>query len=329
MLIDRCFSSSFLRSVLLHALPSLLLFCAGRLVAGDSPVPAPEQRPIKLNDIHGVAYTPLAPEHKTPGLMFFVDFDAAETEDFIPEINRIYQDYSPRVAIYVVHSSARSMRTFDLKQKAAAFDVAAPVLLDRSLRLARRLQSSVRPEAVVVAPGGRVLYQGRINDLYLAPGKRQQAATTQDLRTALDAILSGKPVPAPQPAAQGSKIMGIMRGESYLFPVQVVNGIAIALFFGALLVAFIRGLRLKLSGVILLPWAMMVLSYLCWDMFVPLVASRCYGQAAPEELFPETPGTIAMVFCGWLPGIIFHMIGLSVRTLYGFVRRLFAKRVSV
>jgi hypothetical protein len=61
----------------------------------------------------------------------------------------------------------------------------------------------------VLSPKSDTLYKGRINDLYLGPTKRQRAATTKDLRDALDAILSGKPVPAPQPEAQGCKIGGI------------------------------------------------------------------------------------------------------------------------
>jgi hypothetical protein len=65
------------------------------------------------------------------------------------------------------------------------------------------------PEAVIVSPAGEVLYRGRINDLYLGPTKRQRAATTKDLRDAIDAVLAGKPTPSPQEPAQGCKIGGL------------------------------------------------------------------------------------------------------------------------
>ena len=68
------------------------------------------------------------------------------------------------------------------------------------------MKATITPEAVLLDAKGSVYYQGRINDLYLGPTKRQRAATTRDLRDAIEALFASKPAPQPQPPAQGCKI---------------------------------------------------------------------------------------------------------------------------
>jgi len=57
------------------------------------------------------------------------------------------------------------------------------------------------------SPDGKTLYQGRINDLYLGPTKRQREVKTHDLRDALTAIREGKPVANPRTEAMGCGIV--------------------------------------------------------------------------------------------------------------------------
>ena len=88
-------------------------------------------------------------------------------------------------------------------------EVKGTAIIDKEQALAKQVKATITPEAVVLSPAAEPLYKGRINDLYLAPTKRQRAATTKDLRDALDAVLAGKPVPSPQHEAQGCKIGGM------------------------------------------------------------------------------------------------------------------------
>jgi hypothetical protein len=83
------------------------------------------------------------------------------------------------------------------------------VLLDKEQRLAKRVEAKTTPEVVVLAPDGKPLYQGRVNDLYAGPTKRKKQATTKDLRDALDAIQAGKPVAVPRTEAVGCVITGM------------------------------------------------------------------------------------------------------------------------
>jgi hypothetical protein len=82
-------------------------------------------------------------------------------------------------------------------------------LLDQKQLLAKRTGARITPEVVILSATGTTLYQGRINDLYLGPTKRQRKATTSDLRDALSAIAENKPGPTPRTEAMGCKIPGL------------------------------------------------------------------------------------------------------------------------
>ncbi len=85
--------------------------------------------------------------------------------------------------------------------KARAFhqDYAMPgiVLLDPGHAMIERLGATRTPEAIVVRRG-RVLYRGRIDDLWADFGARAQQASSHDLRNAITAVLAGEPVAVPR-----------------------------------------------------------------------------------------------------------------------------------
>ena len=73
-------------------------------------------------------------------------------------------------------------------------------------RLVKLEQATVTPEAVVLGKGGEVLYRGRIDDNYLAFGKKRSAARQHDLSDALDAIAAGQTVKEKETQAIGCVI---------------------------------------------------------------------------------------------------------------------------
>ena len=87
--------------------------------------------------------------------------------------------------------------------------VTAPVLIDEGLKLAKQVAATTTPEAILLGPGAQKLYQGRINDFYLTPTRKQRQPTTRELRDALDAVLAGKAVAVASVPAAGCKISGL------------------------------------------------------------------------------------------------------------------------
>ena len=161
---------------------------------------------LQLPDLDSKLHAPLAAGER-PAVLFFVSPFCPTVRSFMPEMLAIGEAHAAQARFYLVHSDPAVTPEIAL-QHADLFGVKLPVLLDRGQKLAVRAGARVTPEAVVVV-GGEVRYRGRINDLYLGPTKRQRAATTRDLRDALEAVLAGQPVPEPQSPAQGCKISGL------------------------------------------------------------------------------------------------------------------------
>ena len=78
-----------------------------------------------------------------------------------------------------------------------------PAAVDRSRAIAKRAKASITPQAVVIDRAGTIRYRGRIDNFYAALGRPRQQATERDLRNALDAVLTGRPVPKVETEALG------------------------------------------------------------------------------------------------------------------------------
>ena len=136
-------------------------------------------------------------------VLFFIGHDCPISNAYAPEIKRICARYAPqRIGFYMVYPDPDL--SFAAAQKHAKdYGYTAPVLLDANHRLSRKAGATVTPEAAVLAPDGKLLYRGRIDDLYIGFGKQRYEATQHDLRNALDAIAQGKSVPLPFTRAIG------------------------------------------------------------------------------------------------------------------------------
>ncbi|MEY4483897.1 MAG: hypothetical protein RL693_1349 [Verrucomicrobiota bacterium] len=181
------------------ALPFLLSLCLSTAHSQDKPLAFP--------DFNGKIHTPLVVGDKKAVVLVFVSPYCPTANTFMPEINRIVAEYEKSFSFYFVHADP-TLKTEDVYRHAEMFEIKAPVLLDKEQRLAKLTKAAITPEVVVLAGNGNPIYQGRINDLYLGPTKKQRQATTKDLRDALDAVLAGKPVTTPKTDAVGCKITG-------------------------------------------------------------------------------------------------------------------------
>lgn len=185
------------------AVLTLLLITAPHLAAQASET-------LKFPSADGKEYAPLViPAEKKGAVLCFVSPYCPTSNTFVPELNRIVADYSGKFAFYFVHADS-DVKFTDVLQHTEMNEIKATVLLDKEQKLAKLTQAKITPEVVVLAPDGKTtLYQGRVNDLYLGPTKRQRQATTKDLRDALDAIQQGKTVANARTEAMGCKISGM------------------------------------------------------------------------------------------------------------------------
>ena len=157
---------------------------------------------VTVRDIHGHPRAVPEPGSKAT-VLIFVTQDCPISNSYVPEINRITGDYSSRdIAFLIVYVDA-TVTLATVKKHAEEYGYRAPAVFDARHVLVERVKATVTPEAAVLDSQGQILYRGRIDDLYPEIGKRRSEPTEHDLRDALDAILSGKPVLHPTTKAVG------------------------------------------------------------------------------------------------------------------------------
>jgi len=182
-----------------RALCAILCFAASLSAASPG-----RSSNLVFSDLDGVARYPLEPAEKVASVLLFYWQDCPVCNSYAPEINRLCARYT-NFAFYIVQVDPDLARAA-AKEHAREYDLRAPVLLDPQHRLVKLARATVTPEAVVFGKKDRVLYQGRIDDLYAALGKKRAAATQYDLRAALDAIAARRPVQNKQTKAIGCSI---------------------------------------------------------------------------------------------------------------------------
>jgi len=175
----------------LKSVPLLLGLTLARLAFSGTP---PDNPQIAVTDINGVQHR-LVDKNVKATVLFLISNDCPISNSYAPEINRIVCVYTPRkIAVFVVYVDA-TVPLSEIRRHAREFGFQVPILIDRELLLVHRVRATATPEAAVLAPDNNLVYLGRIDDLYYDYGKRRSAPTKHELRDALDAILSGKPLP--------------------------------------------------------------------------------------------------------------------------------------
>ena len=163
------------------------------LCAWSSAVAAakPQAKPV-LTDVKGKQHAPFKSD-KTKAVVFvFMLRDCPVSNVYAPELTRIHKEYSAKgVALYLVHPD-RDTNAKSAIAHAKEYKLIAPVVLDHDHKLTRLAGAEVTPEAAVFDAKGRLVYRGRIDNLYAGFGKKRFKPTKRDLRDTLDAMLTGE-----------------------------------------------------------------------------------------------------------------------------------------
>ena len=200
--------------VLKHtSLPVLLLLLSA--APGDSgavkpwlpsPLPRAQKTQISfdLTDVEGQRHSDREWRGKQAVVLFFIEAECPISTRYVPEMNRLASRYAMKGFIfYGVESDPSLGSAREAKRRMVGFEYGFPILLDPAQRLARHTGVTLTPEVAVLSDSGDLLYRGRIDDRYVTLSKYHDKATSEDLRLALDAIQTGKPVPVRLTSAVG------------------------------------------------------------------------------------------------------------------------------
>ncbi len=180
-------------------------FMAGQQSAHAQP--KPQTTPLQeLTDIRGKEHRPFSDKNARAAVFVFITVDCPIANSYCPAMNQLSEEYSRKgFSFFLVHPDP-DITVAVAKKHAKDFKLKPPVVRDSTQILVRCLKAKMTPEAFVVDRKGKILYRGRIDNLYEDYGKKRQKATEHDLKVALDAIVAGRAVPRPRTKAIGCDI---------------------------------------------------------------------------------------------------------------------------
>lgn len=186
---------------MLRVLLASMLVCATAFAA---------HRPqFTLRDTGNITHTSEEWNGKKAIVVFFTTTDCPLSNNEVPEMNRTAHDYESRgVAFYAVQADTTIADT-EVVHHAKEYQFSFPVLFDPHQFFAKITGATTIPSAAVLTPDGTLMYLGRIDNLVEDFNIRRQVPTRFDLREALDAVLTRKPVPNPRTKAFGCAINNV------------------------------------------------------------------------------------------------------------------------
>jgi len=158
-------------------------------------------------DITGIQRQPLHIADGKASVLFFITNDCPIANSYAPEIARICASYQTKGIHCTLVYTDPALTDAAARRHAQDFHHGDyPKVIDRRHELVKATGVTITPEAAVIDRAGKVVYRGRIDDSYASIGQPRRPARTLDLRNALDAIISAKPIPSPETQAVGCYI---------------------------------------------------------------------------------------------------------------------------
>jgi thiol-disulfide isomerase/thioredoxin len=172
----------------------LLPIAAGCLLSFAFPLPA-QKTALHLD---GTPADPFRASSGKPVVLVFVRTDCPVSNRYAPLIQRISSQYGDKVSFWLVYPS-ETASPGKILQHEQDYGYKLRALRDPQHVLVAQAQVQVTPEAAVFDTKHRLIYHGRIDNLYQDFGHARPAATTHELDDAIQAALAGKAAPLNQP----------------------------------------------------------------------------------------------------------------------------------
>ena len=150
-------------------------------------------------DLHGKQIDPVLASKGKIAVLIFARTDCPISNRYAPLLQKLSVEFAAQAKFWLIYpdkTATPEQITSSLQQ----FHYSIPALRDPDHSLAKAAGASITPEAVVFDPQGKLLYRGRIDNLYVDAGRTRAAATSHELQDAIAASIAGKQPPAAAPA---------------------------------------------------------------------------------------------------------------------------------
>jgi thiol-disulfide isomerase/thioredoxin len=146
-------------------------------------------------DLAGNPVDPLKSAGGKVVVLVFVRTDCPVSNRYAPTIQKLDAEHAGKVAFWLVYPS-KSESAEAIRKHEREYGYKIPALRDPQHVLVKESQVQITPEAAVFDAGKRLIYHGRIDNLYEDIGRARSVATTHELEDAISAALSGKTLAA-------------------------------------------------------------------------------------------------------------------------------------
>jgi thiol-disulfide isomerase/thioredoxin len=142
-------------------------------------------------DLAGNPVDPLKSAGGKVVVLVFVRTDCPVSNRYAPLIQKLSAEHAGKAAFWLVYPS-KSESAEAIRKHEQEYGYKIPALRDPQHVLVKKSQVQITPEVAVFDAGKRLVYHGRIDNLYEDIGRARSAATTHELEDAIFAALSGK-----------------------------------------------------------------------------------------------------------------------------------------
>jgi AhpC/TSA family len=149
--------------------------------------------PNSATDLEGQPVDPFRAARGKIVVLIFVRTDCPISNRYAPMIQQVSRQHQDKTAFFLVYPSRKdtpdAIRKHDQQ---FGFDHTFPALRDPQRILVKHSQAQITPEAAVFDASQRLVYHGRIDNLYENFGHSRRTATTHELADAIEAAIAGK-----------------------------------------------------------------------------------------------------------------------------------------
>jgi peroxiredoxin len=156
---------------------------------------------FKLPDTDGAEHSLKGLAGKNGAVLIFISVQCPVSNAYNERMEKLAQDYKAKGVNVIGINANNTEPAAAVKSHAGEKHLTFTILKDDGNKIADRLGATRTPEAYVIDAGGKLVYHGRIDN-----SQNTANITSNDLRDALDQMISGKQVSKTGGAAFGCSI---------------------------------------------------------------------------------------------------------------------------
>src|ERR1039457_7261297 len=151
---------------------------------------------FQLRDTQGATHTAAEWAGRKAVVLYFVTIDCPVGNSYVPEMNRLREAYAARgVAFYAVQADP-GVAEAEVVRYARDYHYSFPLLLDPAQTLVRHTNATVTPQAAVLSPEVKLLYQGPVDNRVEDFGKQRPGPPESHRLQVRDAVVGGRAIRA-------------------------------------------------------------------------------------------------------------------------------------